>query len=270
MTEPTRLHAVDRGTGTPLVLLHGFSVDHRLLLPLDPVVERAGGWRRIYLDLPGMGRSPVGDVAGAEDVVRSVEAEIDARLGDQPFAVLGSSFGGMVARAVAHDLRDRVLGLATVAGLAVADHTARDVPPHTVLHRDRSALDVAATGGPGAAEAYQEVAVVQDVDGARVFLDAVWPGLQSADQDALARIQARYTLDHRPEDSAPFTRPALFLTARQDAVVGYRDAWATLEHYPRATFAVLDEAGHNVHLDRPGPTAALLTDWLDRMRTAAA
>jgi hypothetical protein len=32
------MHVLERGAGAPLVLLHGFSVDHRILLPLDPAI----------------------------------------------------------------------------------------------------------------------------------------------------------------------------------------------------------------------------------------
>jgi hypothetical protein len=83
------------------------------------------------------------------------------------------------------------------------------------------------------------------------FIDYVYPGLGAADEAALQRIASRYALDHEPEDaSSPFTQPSLFITGRQDQVVGYRDAWARIEHYPRSTFAALDAAGHNVHLDQ--------------------
>ena len=41
-----------------------------------------------------------------------------------------------------------------------------------------------------------------------------------------------------------FEEPTLIVAARQDMVVGYRDAWTILESYPRATFAVVDRADH--------------------------
>jgi pimeloyl-ACP methyl ester carboxylesterase len=261
------MHVVEHGSGTPLVLLHGFGVDHRLLLPLDPVIEAAGQWRRIYLDLPGMGGTPARDVGSAEDVVTMVEDEIRQRLGAEAFAVLGISFGGMIARRVAHDFRERVLGLAAIAAVFVADREQRDVPPRTVLAEDPEVLrDLG-----DASEAYAEEAVVQTRDNARSFIDYVYPGMALADETALERIAEHYALDHEPEDASPspFTQPSLFIAGRQDDVVGYRDAWARIEHYPRAAFAVLDAAGHNVHMDQAAVSAALLTDWLRRVRVGA-
>lgn len=257
------MHVVERGSGVPLVLLHGFSVDHRLLLPLDPLIEAAGGWRRLYFDLPGHGESPAGDVSSAEDVVLAVTAEIRDRIGDEPFAVLGNSFGGMLARRLAHDFRSRVLGLATIAAVFVADHSKRTVPERTVLSEDAAVLRELGDVG----SEYAEMAVVHTRENAQAFLEYAHPGLAAADQQALDRISERYALSAEPEDAspAPFTQPSLFITARQDQVVGYDDAWARIEHYPRATFAVFDAGGHNVHLDRSAAVFALLGDWLERM-----
>lgn len=256
------MHVIEQGAGTPLVLVHGFGVDHRMLLPLDDVAA-AAGWRRLYPDLPWTPGTPVGDVASTDDVVDLVVDELRRRLGDEPFAVLGSSFGGLVARAVAHRLRPQVLGLATLAGVVVAEHARRHVPPPTVLHRDPAAL--AAAGE--AAEDYAEMAVEQTVEGARLFARHAFPGLRDADQRALERIAEQYSPTVGPEEGSPepFTAPSLFVTARQDHVVGYRDAWAGLDHYPRATYVTLDAAGHNLHLDRPTVVAALVQDWLARM-----
>ncbi|WP_245812005.1 alpha/beta fold hydrolase [Actinophytocola xinjiangensis] len=64
---------------------------------------------------------------------------------------------------------------------------------------------------------------------------------------------------------APFDRPALILTGRQDHVTGYQDQFALLPHYPRASFAVLDVAGHNLHIEQAGLFAAHLGEWLDRV-----
>ncbi|GAB2462055.1 pimeloyl-ACP methyl ester carboxylesterase [Conyzicola lurida] len=258
------MFAHESGSGTPLVLLHGFGLDHRSLLPLDPTFERSGDWRRIYLDLPGATRSPATGMKSTQDVADAVVAEITSRLGDEPFAVLGNSFGGMIARHVAHELRPQVLGLATLAGVFVAPHPQRTVPPRTVLHRDP---DIEPLLG-AALDQYREDAVVESTDDARAFLAHILPGIEGADAQAIDRIAAHYALDLEPEDAhpKPFVQPTLHLTGRQDDVVGYSDAWNRIDHYPRATYATLDAAGHNVVIEQAGLCSALVTDWLQRMR----
>ncbi|MCP4419711.1 MAG: alpha/beta hydrolase, partial [Chloroflexi bacterium] len=64
--------------------------------------------------------------------------------------------------------------------------------------------------------------------------------------------------------SGPFLGPSLIITGRQDSIVGYRDAWKILENYPRATFAVLDRAGHLLE-ETEDLVHTLINEWLDRV-----
>jgi len=262
------MHIETRGEGTPLLMIHGFGVDHRILLPLDETIAARGGWRRIYVDLPGMGQTPIGDVASAEDMVHVLGDAAREVIGDEPFAVLGNSFGGMLARRLAHDFGEQVLGLATVAAVFMAAHSERTAPPRTVLHEEPAifaGLDERVAAG------YRDYAVWQSAAALQNFAGTVQPGIDAADGDALERLSQRYGFAIEPEDAAsgPFTKPALFITGRQDQVVGYADAWRRLEHYPRATFLVLDAAGHNLIDEQPGLARAAVGEWLDRVRAQA-
>lgn len=252
-----------RGSGTPVVLLHGFGMDHRSLLPLDPTFERSGGWQRIYLDLPGATRSPAGAIGSSQQVADAVIEAILARVGTEPFLVLGNSFGGMIARYVAHELRPQVLGLATVAGVFVASREARTLPPRTVLRQEPQVVPLLRE----ALEQYRGDAVVESAASARAFLQHVLPGLDGADQRALDHIAKNYSLEREPEHAhpAPFLQPTLHITGRQDDVVGYLDAWSRIEHYPRASFVALDAAGHNILFEQPFLCSALIADWLRRV-----
>lgn len=62
-----------------------------------------------------------------------------------------------------------------------------------------------------------------------------------------------------------FSKLALLLLGRQDSAVGYRDAWKIIENYPRATFAILDTAGHILQIEQEELFNALTNDWLDRV-----
>lgn len=256
----THFNIVERGTGRAIVLLHGFAADHRVLTSLDDVLAQ-GGWRRVYVDLPGFGATPIGECASTDDVVAAVVGMLRERFGDEEFALLGHSYGAMVARAVAHEMRDDVLGLALLVPAFVADSDAREVPQETVLHHDDAALRAAGDD----ADDYAQIAVVQSVDGAKAFVEHNAPGAKIADEEAMSRLTDHYELGAQPEDGEAFTRPSVIVTGRQDHVVGYHDSWARIEHYPRATFAVLDEAGHNAHLDAAPLVEALVGDWLRRM-----
>ncbi|WNM23293.1 alpha/beta fold hydrolase [Demequina capsici] len=261
------MHIVERGSGTPIVLIHGFGVDHRVLTSLDDVIANAGGWRRLYVDLPGHGRSAGDGVSSTDEVAEAVKAAIQDRLGDAAFAVIGNSFGGMIARRVAHDLRDRILGLATVAGVFIASVDDRTVPERSLVLEDAALVESLGDAGG----AFADMAVVHTAENAQAFLRHVQPGLEAADQATMDRIADEYGFAEEPEEESPdpFTAPSLFLMGRQDHVVGYEDAWARQAHYPRATFATLDSAGHNVHLERPEVANVLMLDWLQRMRAEA-
>ncbi len=262
------MHVTERGSGTPVVLIHGFSPDHRILLPLDPVLERHGGWRRIYPDLPGMGLSPADPAMTSTDAVADAVAQmIGERIGAEPFALVGNSFGGMIARRLAHDFRSQVLGLCLVAPVIVADPARRDVPKRMMLKEDP---DLLASLSPGDAEQYSVLSVVQSRENWQLFNEFVKPGIEIADQDALAAIRSSYALSVEPEEADPalFEQPTLFVTGRQDSAVGYADALKVLSHYPRAAFYLFDQAGHNVHLDQLDLTKAAFEEWLARMRAA--
>ncbi|WP_065962931.1 alpha/beta hydrolase [Curtobacterium sp. UCD-KPL2560] len=262
------------GSGRPLVALHGFGLDHRVMLPLEHMVDDAP-WRRVYVDLPwtAAARRAARDTGSVRvptstlEVARGVVAELRDALGDEPFAVVGNSFGGMVARYVAHELRGQVLGLATFAGVVEAVHAARTVPERTVLRVDPSVLDRAGD----TRDDFVANSVVQDAATFDAFVAGVLPGLRGADQAVLDAIADDYALPVEPEAAhpEPFTAPTLHLFGRQDEVVGYEDGLALRDHYPRGSFVVLDTAGHNVHLEQPTVTAALVRDWLARMDATA-
>lgn len=259
------MHSVTLGTGKPVLLIHGFGVDHRLLLPLDDVFDRRGGWERCYVDLPGFGRSAAGPEIDSTDAV-AVELRrfVHSRYGTDPFALVGMSFGGYLARHLVAECGDQISGLALLAPVARSGAD-RTLPPKTVLRRESRLLG---SLDPDDARAYDEMAVVQSAENWALFRDAALPGIRGFDRGAADRIQGRYALSSIPEEGfTTFDAPSILITGRQDHVVGFVDQTELLTSYSRMSFAVLDGAGHNVHLDRPDETSALLDGWLDRMET---
>lgn len=126
--QPDGLVAVVRGSGIPIVLLHGLSIDHRMMLPIDPIVAATGPWQRYYVDLPGHGRSAAVAPMTIGHIVDVVATHLRAALRGGRFAVIGASFGGAVAIALTEMFGDRVLGSALLAP-AVLPRRLRTLPP---------------------------------------------------------------------------------------------------------------------------------------------
>lgn len=259
------MHFVEQGSGTPILIIHGFCVDHRLLLGLDPALAAQGQWRRVYIDLPGMGMSSAGpEIDSADAVAKAVVAFVRRTFGSERFAVLGNSFGGMIARHIAAEFGDQVLGVALLCPVAVAEHGSRTLPSQTVLQKDTDLLESLVSEDRAD---YEAMAVVQSSENWALFRDFALPGLRAFDQAVTERISGNYTLAVEPEARAPkFQGPSVFIMGRQDHVVGFQDQIAISGHYLQSTIAVLDRAGHNAHLDQPEITRALLQEWLVRIQ----
>ena len=111
------LHYVDRGSGPPVLILHGLDghVGDFTYALLDTLAD---DFRVIILERPGSGHStqPTEALAGIREQARTVADVITALQLDAPL-VVGHSFGGAVALALALDFPDLVGGLALVAPL---------------------------------------------------------------------------------------------------------------------------------------------------------
>lgn len=253
------------GSGIPLLAIHGFTPDHRLMTGcLEPLFASRPGWQRIYLDLPGMGRTPGAEhIKSSDDMLAVVLDFIDAILPGQRFLLAGESYGGYLSQGVLTRKFEQVAGMALICPAVIDEHARRDLPPHTTLVADPELL---ATLAPADAEEFGPMAVVQNEYTWRRFRDEILPGLRIADRAFLQKIRQNYRFSFEVNQlPQAFTRPVVIFTGRQDASVGYHSAWRILENYPRGTFAVLDRAGHNGHFEQSQLFNVLIGEWLDRV-----
>jgi pimeloyl-ACP methyl ester carboxylesterase len=252
------------GTGRPIVMLPGRPSDHRVMLRfMEPLFAQRDGWLRLYPDLPGTGRTPGSDrLATHDQMLDAVLAFIDTVIPGQRFVLAGLSYGGYLARGVLYHRAASIDGLLLCAPQVKADPAQAHLPPRTTLVQDPTLV---ARLEPDETQLVEGLVVVQSstvVEAVRDLLAEV----QIADHPFNERLEAAspfsFDVDTLP---TPFGAPTLILTARQDHLCGYRDAWDLLDNYPRATFAVLDRAGHLVNIEQDVLCQALMREWLDRV-----
>ena len=132
------------GMGTPLVLLHGFPLDHHLWDDIVPILEHT--FDLIVPDLRGFGESTTIDTPYTMDEFALDIAGLLDSLGIRSTAIAGHSMGGYVALAFARLFPNRITGLGLVASQTLAD------PPDRKEGRYKTAAEVAEKGIGGVVE----------------------------------------------------------------------------------------------------------------------
>jgi len=257
------------GEGKPIFMLHGWPLDRRhMVSDMEPLFTHRDGWKRIYPDLPGMGKTPGLDWITHQDQMLDITLEfIDKVAPGQRFVVAGTSYGGYLARGVAYRKAATMDGLLLTVPVIRARDTERTLPPYVSLVEDPRLTSELESNE---AEAFLEIAVVQSRDLLDSMKADIFPALEVADHEFLARLRENYAFSFDVDAlSEPFAAPTLMLMGRQDSVCGYQDAWEILESYPRGTFVVLDRAGHCLGVEQKDLFTALVSEWLDRVEEYA-
>jgi pimeloyl-ACP methyl ester carboxylesterase len=254
------------GTGKPVLMIHGYYPDHRLMAGcMEPVFSNRGGYKRIYFDLPGMGKSESDKWIKNSDYMLDIVIDfINKVIPDENFLLAGESYGGYLSRGLIYKMPDRIDGAALICPLIIPEFKKRNVPEHVVLEKDDLLLTKLTTEE---AEDFNSNTVVQNERIYERYKSEILSGVNIADDTFLQSLmQNGYGFSFDADKvSKKFKKPVLFLLGRQDDCVGYKDAWSILENFPRATFCILDKAGHNLQIEQEVLFNSLVNEWLERV-----
>ena len=258
----------EAGTGKPLLLLHGLTLDHRSIAnDMESLFANRNGWHRLYPDLPGMGKTRAADwITHQDQMLDLIIAFVDTVVPGERLVVAGSSYGGYLARGLVHHRGSQIDGLLLDVPLIETDAAKRHLPQPLVVCEDPTFL---ATLTPDEQD-LREFIVAQSMDLLTEFRQFVGPAIEIADHVFLQRLEQQFAFSFDVDTlPTPFPAPALFLTGRHDNWCGYREAYRLLDNYPRASFVVLDRAGHALSVEQKTLFRALVNEWLDRVEEYA-
>jgi len=130
-----RVHAQIRGSGAPILIMHGGGLDHRHMLDaLEPVFEETTGWKRVYIDLPGHGQSTADvSVVSQDGVLNMISAFVDAAFHGEKCALIGESRGSYHAIGLAHIRPADFLGMMLIVAGGMATESDKRLPQHQTL-----------------------------------------------------------------------------------------------------------------------------------------
>lgn len=251
------LNVAERGSGTPLLLVHGFPLDHSMWQgQFDGLADIC---RVIAPDLRGFGQSEVtpGKVT-MQQLADDMAALLDALKVSQPVVFCGLSMGGYVAWQFALRHSARLAKLILCDTRAVADSAE-------------------------AAEGRRKTAERVLAEGPQVVADAMLPKLFAPNGNIRERAWVTQTRDvimrtppagiaaallgmaERPDVTSQLATidvPSLVLCGQHDAIAPPAEMCEIAEKLPHARYVEIAQAGHMAPLEQPNAVNASIREFL--------
>jgi pimeloyl-ACP methyl ester carboxylesterase len=231
-----------RGTGAPLLLVHGFPLDHTTWELLLPHLE--DDFDVIMPDLRGFGQSDAPEGAySVEQMAADLAALLD-KIKIQKTYIAGHSMGGYVVLAFARAYPERVLGLGMVSSQAAADS------PESKAKRYATVGEVAVNGVSAVAGMSEKLSA--DPAHVAFFRELILRQRPSGIIGALKAMAER--LDASELFSA-FKFPVVLVHGLADALIPPERSREMKALLPRAELTELPRVGHSPALEAPAETA---------------
>lgn len=265
------LHA---GSGPALLLLHGLgTTGDRWVRNIDALAEG----RSVYApDLLGMGFSadPVASDLPPQAIhVMQLEALVDA-LGIGEYAVVGSSYGGLVA-ALLHLRNPQRVTRLVIVGSGSALH--RPAEQRATLEAAQANAKKATDAGTLEATRQRFSSLVFDPASTpnETLLLQLVANAQPGRAEAAARIYAALlaSIGNEAWQAYPqlerISAPTLLITGRNDPRASWQEAEAAVKRIPRCSLRVYEDCGHAPMLEHPARFNTEVSQFLSHAESPA-
>ncbi|HAE58455.1 MAG TPA: alpha/beta hydrolase [Anaerolineae bacterium] len=245
-----QLHYIRAGSGQPLVLIHGFPLDHSAWEQSLP--HLTAHFDVILPDLSGFGASALPEGGCGLDEMAASLAGLLRGLGLSRAFLAGHSMGGYIALAFARQSPEMVLGLGLISTQAGSD------TPEGQANRHKTAAAVAEKGPGVVADAMSPKLSANPAHEAllrETILRQPAPGIINALKAMAARPDSSGLLSH-------FDFPVSIVHGLADALIPVERAREMKAALLRVHLTELPGVGHMPMLEAPAETAQALKTLL--------
>jgi 3-oxoadipate enol-lactonase len=257
---------IDRGTGGPFLLVHGFPLDHTMWnAQIEALSERS---RVVAPDLRGFGNSPLGSVDPERGISMERYADdlaelLDAlKIGtDNPVILVGFSMGGYVAWQFARKYAPRLRALVLCDTRAAAD------TDDARAGRLKMAEKVAEWGVARVAEMMgPKLIAPKTYESQPAVVTAVRRVVEQTAPEAIAAAQRGMAA--RPDMTAYLPQinvPTLVLVGADDVISPPAEMTSIAAAIPGSEFIVIPNAGHMTAMENPGAVNRAMLDFISHL-----
>jgi 3-oxoadipate enol-lactonase len=255
---------IDRGHGTPVLLLHGFPLDHTMWTPQIEALSQHS--RVLAPDLRGYGQSPLGEVdpqrgISMEQYADEMSEFLDALKITEPIILVGFSMGGYIAWQFVRKYAHRLRALIQCDTRAVAD------TEEGRAGRIKMADNVAEWGSARVAEMMgPKLFSARALETRPELMAEVRRVVMNTSPAAIAAAQRGMAA--RP-DVTPTLRtielPTLVLVGDADAISTQTEMQSIAAGIPKAEFVVIQSAGHMTTMEQPAAVNEVLVRFVAKI-----
>ena len=213
-----------------------------------------------------MGKSEALLEYASSDKILDILTSFAENIISENFLLIGESYGGYLSRGILSKLNSKIDGMALLCPVVIPIHAKRDVPKNIIKFEDK---DFTNTLNDFERKTFGKFSVLENKKVYKRYKNEILSGIKKCNKDFIESLWKNYSFSFDVDKKLKkikFDKPVLFMAGRQDICVGYKDLYKLLEDYPRATFSVIDIAGHNLQIEQPELFNSLVKNFLIRIK----
>ncbi len=254
----TRISFSDEGSGTTVILLHGYLESLEIWNGFaEKLSER---FRVICPDLPGHGKSGIlGEVHTMEKMAEAVIAVLD-HCGIEKCFIAGHSMGGYCGLAILESYPERLNGLCLFHSHPFPDNEQiRNNRCREIVLVNQGKKDLISRINIPKAFALQNINV-RNTEIERVTQIA----LSTSDEGIIACLRGMMERPSRERVLKETSVPVLVIAGKHDNYISYEEIAKKIPLPEKSKFVTLDNSGHIGFLEEPEKSVRAISDFLDR------
>jgi pimeloyl-ACP methyl ester carboxylesterase len=249
----------EKGAGRPLVLVHGFPMDHRIWQ--EQLDGLAGVCRVIAVDLKGFGKSRCNEAFTIDSMADELLLFLKG-VGAYPCVLAGLSMGGYIALSLAARYPEAIKGLVIVSSKSEAD---------TLAGKEaRQKMAQLAQEEGNAAVAEQMLPRVLTKETVQSKPDLVTKMLQIMEACPANTIaNASFAMRERPDrtgDLPALKMPVLVMLGAGDTLIPAENGRKLADACPNGRLVLVEGAGHVPCMENPKAANAALAEFVVEVR----
>ena len=251
----TAWHYEEKGSGTPLVLVHGFPMDHRIWK--EQLEGLAGMCRVIAVDLKGFGKSRSNEAFTIDSMADEVIAFVKA-VNAYPCYLAGLSMGGYIALSLAVRYPEALKGLIIVSSKSEAD------PPAGKEGRQKMAQLAQEKGNaPVVEQMLTRVLTEETIKGKAELVLRMRQIMEACPANTIANASfaMRDRVD-RTADLPGLKMPVLVVMGARDSLLPLEGGRKLAQACANGRLVVIEGSGHVPCMENPGATNAVLAEFV--------